>query len=476
MNEYIPLIEQDGITSEIIRVMINDHKQDHDRMVRLYERYKASVKGVPILTRQPIKYEDVKGQTTTRIDDKVNNKINNSFDAEIADTKVGYLFGNPISYGIDEATGLTETLSDFNKRNNIEDADSELGKKATICGYGARLLYIDPDGKEALMTVNPWETIILSMTDDMTNPMYALRYYETFKWGYDNSNPDDRLTIYNADFYDDSTIYHFESTDGADYSLIESKSHMFDYCPLFGVPNNQELKGDAEKVLQLIDAYDRTLSDVSNEIEQYRLAYLVAKGAFLDEEDQQNMKRTGVINLDDETQDVKYLTKDLNDNIIEHHLNRLEENIMRFAKTVNFSDKSFGTTVTGVAMRYKLMALEHKSITMERKMTAGLRYQFKLLCSTWAKKRLAKPDDYLQMTFQFKRNLPDDILSDAQASGALKGLVSEETRLSLLPFITNVQEEMDRMHEDTASQAESVYGPMNSTLPMNDLAKTVPNS
>ncbi|MCO7127801.1 phage portal protein [Sporolactobacillus shoreicorticis] len=465
MNEYIPLIEQDGITSKIIRVMIEDHKPDHDRTVRLYERYKASAAGVPILTRKPIKFEDVKGEKIARIDDKVNNKINNAFDAEIADTKVGYLFGSPVTYNADKEKGLAETISDFNKRNNVEDADSELGKKATICGYGARLLYIDPDGNESTMTVNPWESIILSETDDITNPKYALRYYKTFSWGGNGTNPDEKIDIYNADFYDGSIVYHFESEDGADYLLKDKRTHMFDYCPLFGVPNNQEMKGDAEKVLPLIDAYDRTLSDVSNEIEQYRLAYLVAKGAFLDEEDQQNMKQTGVINLDDKDQDVNYLTKDLDDDIIEHSLNRMEENILRFAKSVNFSDDSFGTTITGVAMRYKLMALEHKAITMERKMTAGLRYQFKVLCSAWAKKRLAQPDDYLQIDFQFKRNLPDDILSDAQASVALKGVVSEQTRLGLLPFVTNVQEEMDRMREDAIRAAENVYGP--DTLPNN---------
>jgi SPP1 family phage portal protein len=465
MNEYIPLIEQDGITSEIIRVMIEDHKPDHNRMIRLYERYKASATGVPILTRQPAKYEEVKGESITRLDDKVNNKLNNSFDGEIVDTKVGYLFGSPISYNADKEDNLQKTISDFNKRSNIEDSDSELGKKATICGYGARLLYIDPDGKEAAMTVDPWETIILSETDDITNPKYVLRYYKTFTWGSNGTNPDEKVDVYNADFYDDSQVFHFESSDGEDYLLKEKKSHMFDYCPLFGVPNNQEMKADVEKVLELIDAYDRTMSDVNNEIEQYRLAYLVSKGALLDEDDQKNMKRTGTINLDDSDQSVDYLTKKIDDTIIEHHLDRLEENILRFAKSVNFSDDSFGTTVTGVAMRYKLMALEHKAITMERKMTAGLRYQFKVLCSAWAKKRLAQPDDYLNIDFQFKRNLPDDILSDAQASVALKGVVSEQTRLSLLPFVTNVQEEMDRMREDAATAAESVYGP--ETLPNN---------
>ncbi len=155
--------------------------------------------------------------------------------------------------------------------------------------------------------------------------------------------------------------------------------HLFDGCPLFGLANNKELKGDAEKVLSLIDAYDRTLSDASNEIEQYRLAYLILKGLGADEETLDQLKKTGILELYDEKDDVSYLTKDINDAIIENHLDRLEENILRFAKSVNFSDESFGGNVSGVAMKYKLMSLENKCITMERKMTAALRYQYKLI-------------------------------------------------------------------------------------------------
>lgn len=131
--------------------------------------------------------------------------------------------------------------------------------------------------------------------------------------------------------------------------------------------------------------------------------------------------------------------------MIENHLNRLEENILRFAKTVNFSDGSFGGTITGVAMRYKLMALEHKAITMERKMTAAFRYQYKILCSAWDKKILADKNGYLKLWFQFKRNLPVNILEEAQASAQLKGQVSEETRLALLSFVDDVRFELERM-------------------------------
>ncbi|HBC30997.1 MAG TPA: phage portal protein, partial [Clostridiales bacterium] len=53
---------------------------------------------------------------------------------------------------------------------------------------------------------------------------------------------------------------------------------------------------------------------------------------------------------------------------------------------------------------YKLTPLENKCIILERKMTAALRQQFKILCTAWAKKGINL--DYLNVFFSFKRNLP----------------------------------------------------------------------
>ncbi|MED4977212.1 phage portal protein [Weizmannia sp. FSL K6-0777] len=442
MQEFMSAIKTSGISGDLVSRIIEAHEPDHDRMVNLYQRYKAEIDGVPILQRQPIEYEDFETGAIRRIDNKVNNRLNNSFDSDIVDTKVGYLFGHPITYETDKDSTLKKLIEEFNLRNNIEDKDSEWGKKAAICGYGARLAYVDPEGKERVLNINPWEVVILSESD-ITEPSYALRYYKVID--FQNGN---RAELHKAEFYDEKNVYFFIANDGANYSLVDQRPHLFDFCPLYGLPNNEELKGDAEKVLSLIDAYDRTLSDASNEIEQYRLAYLILKGAGADEETLENLKKTGIFELFDEKEDVKYLTKDINDTMIENHLDRLEENILRFAKSVNFQDEKFAGNISGVAMKFKLMALENKCITMERKMTAALRYQFKVLCSAWAKRGLAGADDYLNVWFGFKRNLPANILEEAQTTAALKGFVSEKTRLSLLSFVDDPEYEMEEIQNE----------------------------
>ncbi len=435
LKELIRLNGQ--VTSEIIKDLIADHAPTRAKMLSLYNRYKTQ--DLPILNRE---FEDK---------NKINRKLNNSFDSEIVDTKVGYFIGYPISYQVDKeqpnAEKVSAILSEFNLRNSIDDLDSETVKKATICGYGARLLYIDRDGQERVMNVDPWE-VILVYDRSINEPQFALRYYDvTIKEGKEEK------TRTRVEWYDDKTVTYYLQDDKGEYVLdisepVNPQPHLFDLVPLIIFPNNEEMQGDAEKVLNLIDAYDRTLSDVNSEIEQFRLAYMAFYGYDPDEETLARARQTGAFGLDEKGEGVgiEFITKQMNDTAIENHLNRLENNIMRFGKTVNMTDESFASNLSGVAIRYKLMALETKCITMERKMTAALRQQFRVLATAWAKKGI--PVDYTNIYFQFKRNLPVNLLDEAQTTAQLKGMVSERTRLSQLSFVDDVEWEMEEMAKD----------------------------
>lgn len=433
--KYLKLFKTQGANPQLIAKAIEEHKDDKVKRLSFYERYKASVEGVPILTRKAVDYEDFETGAVKRIDNKVNNRLNNAFDAEIVDTKAGYMFGHPIGYEIEEKSRdslskMKDEMNDFRLRNNVEDKDSEWGKKSAICGYSARMAYIDKDGKERIVNIDPWETIIISSTD-YTEPEFAIRYFNI---------DDDKLRV---EFYDSAYFYAFE-TGANGLEEVDKQLHTFEHCPLWGLPNNEELMGDAEKVYSLIDAYDRTFSDASNEIEQYRLAYLILKGIVADEESMGEVKKSGIFELLGEHDSVSYLTKDINDTMIENHLNRLEQNILRLAKSVNFSDESFSNNASGVAMKYKLMSLENKCVTMERKMTAALRYQFKVICSAWAKKGICSDEDYLKLWFSFRRNVPANLLEEAQTATTLMAITSQKTALSTLSVVDDVEYEMEQ--------------------------------
>lgn len=451
----IEAIEQGGITDELLRRIIQKHRYNAEYNKSLIDRYEVLAEGVPIFDRSPRFADD---------DNAINHKLNNDFFSEIVDFKTGYFAGNPIGYSYSdteeslEDTGdagdsraeqeaardeATKAITDFVTRSNMFDIDMECTKFAAICGYSGRLFYIDPDGNERVMVVPPDECIILSKTRDITQPTYGVRYY-TIKDIHDND-------IVKAEFYDSANIYYAEGGSASNLTITRTEDNLFDGCPLQGIPNNREMKGDAEKVLTLIDAYDRALSDNSNEADAFANAYMVYENVDIKPNEQQKAQVSGAIQFisPDGKGKVYFLTKDINDGFIEHHLDRLEENIYRFSKTPNMGDESFGTA-SGISLKFKLTGLEAKCGMFEAKMISAGTYMFTLLSKVWAKKKVKI--DPLQCVMSFKRNFPLDLLSEAQAVQALKaaGLpdqVAYDIALSCVDDVEYVMELKEREKE-----------------------------
>ena len=437
------------VMSDILNDLIKDHKIKHDKMISNYNRYQASKApdGVPIFSR---KFDDTS---------KIDRHINNPFDAGIIDVKLGFMLGNPIIYELDEdkySDAIRDELTNFNKLNNTEDIDGEVLKMASICGYGARLLYDNHDGEIRIMNVSPWECIFVK-DGSLNEAQYAMRYYRITE--------NNKKRVY-VEWYDDTNISYYIADESEVVNGIETKlaftqyikngktgqPHMFDGVPLIQFENNEEHQGDCDKVYESIDAYDRTISDINSEMEQNRLAYMVFFGMMPDKQTREEAKKTGVYGMIGgvgSNDDVKFITKEMHDAAVEHHLDRLEDNIIRGAKSVNFKDEAFGGNVSGVAAKYKMLALESKSIISERKFTAALRSQYKVLATAW--KKLGTTIEYLDMKFTWTRNFPVDMLNEAETSLKLKGLISDKTRIGLFSFIDDVEAELQLMEDEEAA-------------------------
>ena len=462
----IDAIRSGGINDWLINRIIRKHRPNAKHSESLMERYMASEDGVPIFKRQP-RFGDG--------EEVINNKINNDFFSEIVDFKTGYFAGSPIAYAYsntDEAlddTGdegdseseeqaardaASKALTDFVTRNNMFKVDMESTKQGAICGYAGRLFYIDKKGEPRVMNVQPSECIILSETKDMTHPTYGVRYFKT-------TDINDK-TIWKAEFYDESMIYYFEGSYNK-LRLVEVKPHLFDMCPLQGIPNNEEMQGDAEKVLALIDAYDRALSDANNELESFAHAYMIFKNMTMTDDEKREAQVAGSIEFHSngvEDADVYFLTKDINDAFIEHHLDRLEKGIRHYSKTPNLSDESFGTA-SGVSLKFKILGLETKCGMSEAQNISAGNYMFELLAGVFSKRQIKF--DPLQCTMSFKRNFPLDLVSEAQAAQAMKGAgvpdrVAYEMAFSSIDDIDYVMQLKEEERDNMASLMEDMPG------------------
>lgn len=440
-------IQAHGITEELLQKIIRAHAGNQMRTKRLYGRYQTLEGDVPIFSRE-MRFEDEEE------DHPINNRVNNDFFSEIVDVKVGYYAGKPAiyKYGDDSAseeeTGGKEAmkqaskiLKDFVKRNNLYDIDMEITKFASICGYAGRLFYIDEAGNERTMVVPPYETIILYQ-DEMTSPVYAVRYYEC-------QDLSDRK-ILKVEFYDDFSVWFYEGNEG-NLTYQGELRHLFSKCPLQGIPNNRELLGDAEKVLALIDDYDRSFSDNSNDLESFANAYMVFKNAKLNEKATDAiMNKSGIIAIeaDDPSAlyDVSYLTKSIDGTFVNSHLDRAEDNIYRFSKSPNLNDPEFNA-ISGIALKIKMTGLETKCGMFQAKHQSADQYMFELLTGSFKKKGI--PFDPMQCTVTRRRNFPVDFQGDAQAVQSLTAAgLPKQVAFKALSFIDDIDYVMQLIEDE----------------------------
>lgn len=462
-NNEIYQIEKYGITTDIIKKIRKKQEYKKAHMKDLYNRYKICEESVPIFNR------------TFTEDGAINNKLNNDYFGEIVRTTVGYFAGSPFSYtysqvdkdnkGNGEVNVPDETLQrnidlvkHFVLYNGLADKDVEATKISSICGYIGRLLYIDKEGEEAVTMLDPWEVTVLSRYG-IERPECALREIEGIEVMQDNGETKE---VTKLEFYDNKYIYYFEDGEEGlvpDKSMVNAangiyqlgnyvvQEHLFDYCPLQAIPQNKEALGIAENVLSLIDAFDRSLSDCNSEVEAFKLAYLLITGADISDEELAKARETGTFILPPLGEvDMKYLIKEINDAFIEHHLERLEKNIYKFAQVPDLSDDVFGQVSSGVAMKFKLFPLETRCVMFERKFHEANMYMFKVLASSLKKKNI--DFDPLEVVCEYKRSMPVDLEWEANCQAKLKGLVSEQTRLNLASFVEDSEYECELMKKE----------------------------
>src|SRR5690606_18610028 len=136
------------------------------------------------------------------------------------------------------------------------------------------------------------------LTDADDNVDYALRQYTELR-------PVEGKLVEHlcVDFYDSKQVVSYVqniSQDKHKESFVldmeqpqNPRPHVFGITPIVKISNNDEEMGDIERVLSLIDAYDRTMSDVNSEIEQFRMAYMYFKGVKVTKEALDAARQTG---------------------------------------------------------------------------------------------------------------------------------------------------------------------------------------
>lgn len=410
------------LTNETLTDFINAHKERIPRYERLKRMYLGD--------------HDILHQKDKELG-KPDNRLVVNFAKYVVDTLNGYFIGNPIKT-IHPVPEVADKMRDIAKRNNQNDNNAELSKMCSIYGHAYEFLYQDEEANTRVTYIEPQNAFVIYDDTIAQEPLYAVYLRQ------DDDN-DISGTLYSK--YDETQFY----TNDKKEIVIETSSteHYFGDVPIIEYIENEERQSVFEGVETLINAYNKALSEKANDVDYFADAYLAILGVELGEETVKNIRDNRVINLKDGDTNkiiVEFLDKPNADTTQENLIERLEKLIFQISMVANINDESFGTS-SGIALRYKLQSMENLSLMKERKFNAGMVRRFKMMFNIPTNFNVDK-ESYLDIDYVFTRNIPNNIVEEAETAEKLAGITSKRTQLSVLSVVDNVQDELDEIEAD----------------------------
>lgn len=349
----------------------------------------------------------------------------------IADSYCGYL-ATP-SYISYSSENDIEDIMNILRYNDYQAEDADFLLDALIYGVACELMYIDTAGQVRFRLINPTQCFGVyddSLTGDL---MYFVRMYKVSDW--DDSDK------YNVDVYSDYDIKHYTMGGmNGGLTFVGEEKHYFSQCPanIFTLPDEKSVY---DCIIGLQDAANELLS---NEIDDYSAfcdAYLTLVGMDADTEDIAAMKENRVLILP-EGASAAWLTKNANDTQVENIIKRIHDSIYRIAACPDFSSETFvGGVSSGIAIKYRLTGMETRAAKIVAAMKKALQRRVEIICGI-ASLKLGE-EVFRDISIDFRRNIPEDMTTTINMINSLQGIVSNETLISQLGFVSDVNAEIE---------------------------------
>ena len=370
------------------------------------------------------------------------NKTVINYCKNITDSYCGYL-ATPgyISYSSDNDI---KDIMNILRYNDYQAEDADFLLDALIYGVAAELMYNDAAGQTRFRLINP--TTCFGVYDDSLTGdlMYFVRMYKASDW--------DDSDLYYVDVYSDFDIKHYTMSGMNGYlKLLAEEKHYFSQCPanILVMPDEKSI---FDCIMSLQDSINELLSAEIDDYSAFCDAYLTIVGADAEQEEIASMKESRVLILP-EGATADWLTKNANDAQVENILKRIHDSIYRIAQCPDFSSETFvGGVSSGIAIRYRLTGMETRAAKICAQMKKALQRRVEIICGIAALK--LGEDVFRDIEIDFKRNIPEDNTSLVNLVNSLKGTVSDATLLAQIPFVDDVNAELEALQEQKQANME----------------------
>ena len=365
---------------------------------------------------------------------KPDHRLAVNFASYITDTFSGYVQGIPQQV-ISDDSRTAERVTAYNDSAGMIEQFAAAVDSMLIYGRSYLMAYEDEFGDIGIAATDPEESFIIYDDGIRQRPLYFCRTYIDTDRKRHGSISDG-----------DGNIRYFDWAGGIEWTGEER--HGFEGVPAVELSTGIVRKGIFEGVLNLIDDFNQTLSNKSNDIDAFSDCYLKILGADVDEKNLRWIRNNRVINLKGRNASdvvVDFLERPSADGSQENLLNRLEREIFQVAMVVNISDDNFNAA-SGQAMKYRLQPMTNPAGKINRRLTKSIKQLYKLICSNPAGD--LEPDDWQKIDVKYTLNLPANLLDEAQTAGAMTGITSKRTALQVLSIVPDVDKELDQIEKE----------------------------
>lgn len=410
-----------------------DQELTHELLQKFINKFLTSTK--PKLEKWKNQYDGKHAilQKAYADESKECNHIVTNFCKIIADTYNGYIVGRPIAYT------SNQDITDIQECINYNDSNAEdiaFCKNALVLGVAYELQWIDSAAQVRFSQVNPLNAFAIFDNTLDCELLYFVRWYEVDCF---DDNNEFIVEVYNAN---SCKRYKALGIGGA-LVFLEETAHYFNDVPVSVFYLNDDECNIFDSVVSLNDAYNELQSAEIDDFQQWVDSYLQLIGVDADDEDIAKMKANRVLILP-EGASAQWLTKNANDTQIVNMLENIKENIFKVSACPDMADDNF-LAQSGTALAYKLVGFENVASGIVARFTKAIQRRIELICNILNLK--ATDAVWRDININFVRNLPVNLAETVQYINALKGTVSDKTLLAQIPFVDDIDFELEAVQK-----------------------------
>lgn len=415
------------LTGELLKKLIDRFNTYELPKLQKWERY----------------YKGNHDNLTKRKDNADYNYVVTNFCKIIADTYKGYICGKPVTYTSNNAIDDVQEVINY---NDDEAENVQWLSNALIYSRGYELQWLDEFAQPRYSQVSPVNGFVVCDNTLEKKILYFVRWYSL-----DNYAEKTKLCVevYNAAA---KKVFLCDEL-GGELSFVGEEPHYFKDVPVSVFDLNDSNENIFNCIIPLNDAYNELQSAEIDDFTAWVDAYLQLSGVDADSEDIAEMKKNRVLVMP-EGATAGWLTKNANDTQIVNMLENIKKNIFKVSACPDMADETF-LAQSGTALAYKLVGFENVASGIVAQFTKAIQRRIELICNILNLK--ATDAVWRDININFVRNLPNNIMETVQLINALKGTVSDKTLLGQIPFIADVDAEIEAVEAQKKANMD-LYG------------------